>query len=130
MTTQRRKTTAQFARYLMVGVLTNATGFALYLLFTSQGLAPLLTISLLYPTASIAAFLGNRSFTFSYGGRMGKSAIRYIGAQFSGYLLNGGLLWLFAGQPGVGHQYVQALATIIVGLWLFMLMRVFVFRQP
>ncbi len=114
----------------MVGVLTNGAGFCLYLLLTSRGFTPLLTISLLYPSASIAAFIANRRFTFSHRGRVDKSAFRYVGAQFSGYLLNGMLLWFFVEKLGVAHQYVQAMSTVVVGVWLFLLMRTYVFCKP
>lgn len=122
-----RKTLRQLFRYALIGVLTNVLGYAFYLFLTYLWGAPKLTMTALYFVGASIGFLANRRFTFLHDGHIGEAGIRYLLAQFSGYLLNLVLLLLFVDWLGLPHQIVQAIAIVVVAIFLFVMLRVFVF---
>ncbi len=125
------KTLGQFFRYALIGLLTNLLGYALYLLLTYFGSAPKLTMTALYSVGALIGFFVNRRFTFRHDGHIGVAGIRYLMAQLLGYLLNLTLLVLFVDWLDFAHQTVQAVAIVIVAVFLFVLSRFFVFPvQP
>ena len=117
----------QLARYAVVGIATNATGYLAYLLITWLGVGPKVTMTCLYLVAATASFLGNRRWTFSHRGHIGRNAIRFAVAHLLGYLLNLAILLVFVDHLGLAHQLVQVAAMFVVALFLFALFRLFVF---
>ena len=117
----------QGIRYILTGIFTNIMGYAIYWLITSYGFSPKWTVTVLYGASALLSFLLNRYFTFRHNGNLGKAGIRYILAQFAGYLMNLFILILFVDWLGYTHQYVQAVAILVVALFLFVLSRYFVF---
>ncbi|MFC4296732.1 GtrA family protein [Castellaniella hirudinis] len=123
----RRKILSQFIKYTLVGIFTNIAGYAAYLLITGFGLSPKLTVTLVYGVSALINFLTNRQFTFQHDGHLGRAGIRYILAQLAGYLINLLILVLFVDWLGYPHQYIQAIAILVVAVFLFVLSRYFVF---
>lgn len=117
----------QFFRYALIGILTNLFGYALYLLLTYLWDAPKLTMTLLYTVGTLIGFMLNRRFTFRHDGHIGIAGIRYLLAQLAGYLLNLFMLVLFVDWLGFSHQIVQAIAIVVVAIFLFVMFRLFVF---
>ncbi|TBU92862.1 hypothetical protein DNJ95_12675 [Stutzerimonas kirkiae] len=126
---QAGRTWGQLLRFAVLGVAFNAGGYMLYLLLTWLGVAPKLTVSLLYPLGALAGFLGNRKLTFSYRGSLFDSGLRYALAHTMGYALNLALLAVFADRLGYPHQWVQAVAVFVVAGFLFVAFKCFVFRH-
>ncbi len=122
-----RRTFRQLLRYVLVGLLTNCSGYALYLVLTYMGTTPKMTMSTLYATAAVLSFFANRSFTFRHDGHIGGAGIRFLLAHMLGYLLNLALLLVFVDHLGVAHQLVQACAIVVVAVFLFIAFRLFVF---
>ncbi|MCS5706441.1 GtrA family protein [Synechococcus sp. FGCU-3] len=122
-----RQSICQFAKFALVGVATNLAGFSLYLALVSFGADPKVTVSILYVVGSLAAFISNRKFTFVDSGNLSATGIRYFGAQLSGYIINLSFLYVFVDLLGFAHQAVQVIAILVVGIWLFWVMRLFVF---
>ena len=60
-----RVTFLQLIRYGVIGVLCNLTGYILYLLITSYGGTPKLTITVLCGINSVVTFLGNKKCNYS-----------------------------------------------------------------
>jgi putative flippase GtrA len=123
----------QLVRYAVVGIATNLAGYAVYLLVTWAGVEPKLAMSCLYAIGATVSFLGNRTWTFGHRGNVAGAAARFAIAHLLGYLLNLALLVVFVDRLGFPHQLVQAVAVVVVALFLFVLFRVFVFpggRQP
>jgi putative flippase GtrA len=114
-------------RYGIVGVLSNAVGYLVYLLITSVGFSPKGTMTSLYVLGATIGFLGNRKWAFSYRGNVGSNLARYGIAHSLGYALNLGLLVLFVDRLGFPHQLIQGLAIFVVGGFLFLMFRFFVF---
>ena len=122
-----RKTLRQFFTYALIGALTNVLGYAIYLLLTYLWGAPKLTMTGLYFVGASIGFLANRRFTFRHDGGIGVAGVRYLLAQVAGYLLNLVLLLLFVDWFDFPHQIVQAIAIVVVAIFLFVVLRVFVF---
>lgn len=122
-----RNTLRQMFSYALIGVLTNLLGYALYLLLTYFWGAPKLTMTALYSVGALIGFFANRRFTFRHDGHIGVAGVRYLLVQLSGYLLNLLLLVFFVDCLGYAHQIVQAVAIVVVAVFLFVLSRVFVF---
>ena len=127
----KKKTLGELFSYALIGLMTNLLGYVLYLLLTYLGGAPKLTMTALYSVGALIGFFANRRFTFRYDGHIGVAGIRYLMAQLLGYLLNLTLLVLFVDWLGLAHQIVQAVAIFLVAVFLFVLLRFFVFPlQP
>lgn len=122
-------TATQLLRYAFVGVASNITGYLIYLLFTHLGATPKLTMTLLYGVGATVGYIGNRSVTFSYNGAIVGSGFRYSLAHIAGYFINLSVLIVFVDHLGYPHQVVQAVAILVVALFLFTAFKVFVFRS-
>lgn len=122
-----RKSAGQLARYGLVGVTSNLLGYLVYLLLTSLGVQPILTMTLLYAVGATIGFVGNRLWVFSHTGAAMPSGARYCGVHLLGYLINFIILFVFVTRLGYPHQWVQAMAIIIVASFLFIAHKYFVF---
>lgn len=122
-----KKTLRQFFTYALIGVLTNVLGYAIYLILTYLWGAPKLTMTALYFVGASMGFLANRRFTFRHDGGIGVTGVRYLLVQVAGYLLNLVLLLLFVDWFDFPHQIVQAIAIVVVAIFLFVVLRLFVF---
>jgi len=122
------KYSKEFIRYACVGVATNVFGFLLYILFTTLGVSPILTISIFYPIFVILAFYLNKKWSFSHKGRVSTSALRYLIAYVGCYVVNVAMLKFFNGYLDYSHLVVQAFAVLILALLLFLTQKHWVFR--
>jgi len=119
----------QLIRYGVVGVVSNAAIYFVYLLITYLGVEPKTAMTLVYIIGAAIGFIGNRKWTFAHRGDASSAAIRYILAHLSGYLLNFLILFTFVDRLGYAHQWVQAMAIMIIAGFLFIVFKYFVFRE-
>jgi putative flippase GtrA len=119
----------QLFSFALVGILSNIMGYGLYLLFTYLGVSPKVTMSILYAIGAVLGFFGNRVVTFKDQGCLLGTAFRYTVAHCCGYLINLLMLIILVDKFGYNHQWVQALAILIVAACLFILFKFFVFRH-
>ncbi len=119
----------QLLRYAIVGLVSNAVGYSFYLLLTHAGVAPKITVTLLYVSTATLAFVGNRRLTFQSRGRLMGPALRYAIAHSLGYLINLALQVVLADGAGIPHQWVQLAAVFIVAGFMFLAQRWFVFAE-
>ncbi|VVN03272.1 GtrA family protein [Pseudomonas fluorescens] len=119
----------QLIRYICVGLISNATGYAIYLFLTYLGLSPKLAMSLLYITIAGFSFFGNKKITFMYNGHFWGAGMRYVVAHLIGYLINLAILIFFSDHLGYNHAIVQATAIIVIAMYLFIALKFFVFRR-
>lgn len=117
------------SRYGLVGVATNLAGYLAYLGLTELGVEPKLSLTAVYVVAVTTSYLLNRSWTFSYRGSSARSIVRYVVAQVSGYLLSIAVLVVFVDVLRYPHQIVQATSVFVVAVYLFAVMRLFVFPR-
>lgn len=119
----------QLIRYGLVGVASNAAIYFVYLLITYLGVEPKTAMTLVYVIGASIGFIGNRKWTFAHRGDSSSAALRYALAHIIGYLLNFLILFTFVDRLGYAHQWVQAVAIIIVAGFLFIVFKYFVFRE-
>ena len=105
----------------------SAAIYLVYLGATALSISPVLAISVIYPFAVGASCLVNRRFTFQSSRGHRESTWRFLLAHTSGYLLNVGLLWVFTRFTLIDHRVAEALVIVTVGMFLFVVLRVFVF---
>lgn len=119
----------QLIRYGIVGVSQNAVGYGLYLLLTYMGLDPKLVVGVSYPIAMLVSFMGNKKYTFHHTGSTSRAGLRFIIAHACGYTINLALLYWCVDVYGMPHQLVQLAAIFIVAAFLFITLRLFVFKN-
>lgn len=119
----------QFIRYVAVGGITNVSGYLLYLLVTSFGVSPILTISIFYPLYVGIAFYLHKKVSFGHQGQVAASALRYLATYVGCYFLNVAMLAFFSGYLGIAHWLVQAGAVVSIALLLFVVQKYWVFRS-
>lgn len=118
---------SQLFRYGLTGIAINLAGYLVYLLVTFLGVAPKITMSLLYIAGASAGYWGHRKLTFKHRGGMLGSSTRYLLAHGIGYLINLTILMVFVDRLGFAHQWVQAVAIFIVAGFLFLAFKFYVF---
>ena len=120
---------AQIISYASVGIVSNLAGYLVYLLVTYLGVAPKLTMTLLYGIGATVGYVGNRNLTFAHKGSVLGSSVRYFGAHCLGYLINLSFLIIFVDEFSYPHQWVQAIAIFVVAGFLFIAFKFFVFTD-
>ena len=118
----------QFLRYSVVGLVSNGIGFVLYLLLTTIGFGPKISISFLYVVGVLQTFVFNKKWTFSHQGQLNGTFIRYILIYAAGYFINLGALVIFVDRFGYLHQWVQGAMIPLVAVFLFLMQKIWVFR--
>lgn len=117
----------QIFSFILIGILANLFGYGIYISLTYLGIPPKLAVTILYPIGATIGFLANRRFTFQHNGHIGMAGIRYLIVQLLGYLLNIFMLAFFVDRLGFPHQIIEALAIVVVAIFLFVSSRLFVF---
>lgn len=64
-----------------------------------------------------------------YDGHLLGAGMRYLIAHFLGYSINLAILVIFAERLGYNHALVQAVAIVTVAIYLFITLKLFVFRR-
>lgn len=123
-----RLASKQFAKYLVVGGLSNSLAYGLYIAITLVGVSPIASMSMVYVVASVTAFTANRGWTFQSDTSLSRSALKYIISQMLGYGTNLILLYWFYYMLDVPHQTAQLIGIGVVAVELFLLNRYYVFN--
>src|SRR5438552_667659 len=79
-------TVGTFVRFAIVGIVSNAVLFVLYLLVTQLGMGHKLAATLAYAAGVLQTFVFNRSWSFRDVGALRPACIRYVAAYGFGYL--------------------------------------------
>jgi putative flippase GtrA len=119
----------QLTRFAFVGIVTNFAGYLLYLLITRLGVAPKITMTILYAVGATMGYFSNRNFTFSDKGSLIGSGLRFLLAHLCGYCLNLFILIIFVDHFHYPDQWVQAIAILVVAGFLFIAFKFFVFTN-
>jgi putative flippase GtrA len=120
---------AQLLRYGIIGLVSNLTGYIVYLLITHFGVAPTIAMTILYLVGAVIGFFGNKNLTFAHKGGVLGAGVRYVVAHCFGYLINLSILVFMVDVLGYPHQWVQAAAIFIVAGFLFLMFKFFVFAE-
>jgi putative flippase GtrA len=127
--TQTDKSVQLLIRYGLVGAISNASLYFVYLLITYFGVEPKKVMTILYVIGAFLGFIGHRKWTFTHKGALLGSGARYFIAHLFGYLINFLILLTFVDKLGYPHQWVQATAIFVVAGFLFVTFRYFVFPK-
>lgn len=123
-----RTTLGQLLRYGIVGVLSNAVGYLLYLGITAAGMEHKLAMTLLYAVGVAQTFLFNKHWSFKHRGTHGPALVRYCASYALGYLINLVALLVLVDRLGYPHQIVQGVVILSLAVLLFLLQKFWVFR--
>ncbi|CAK8724873.1 GtrA/DPMS transmembrane domain-containing protein [Candidatus Electrothrix laxa] len=120
----------QFIRYGAVGAFLNLFGFLIYLLVTWLGMEPKLAVTVFYPLGVLYGYFTHKRVSFRHAGSLRDiwPMVRYIFVYALGYVLNVGFIYLFHDRFGYPHQWVQVVAIFVVSGFLFVGLKLFVFR--
>ncbi len=124
-----RTSVPQFVRFVIIGVVSNAIGYGLYLAITAFGVMPSHAVTAIYITSATLAYFGNKSLTFTSNASVWSTGARYIIAQLIGYAINIALLAILHDYYGYSHQLVQLIAIGVVAVYLYITLKVFVFQD-
>jgi putative flippase GtrA len=123
------QSTRQFVRYGLVGILSNAIGYLLYLALTASGIPPKAAMSALFALAIALTFALNKNWSFAHRGSIGHSVWRYLTVYGTGFLLNLLGLAVFVDSLGWPHAVVQGGAIVVVAIYLFLAQKYWVFAD-
>ena len=117
----------QFIRYVIVGLISNAILYSIYIVLASLGVAPKRAMSLLYGMGVIQTFIFNKQWSFRFDGAIAPALMRYASAYALGYVINYSALMLLVDQMGLPHQWVQGLMIMMIAIMLFLAQRYWIF---
>lgn len=121
------QTGGQLMRYIVVGAASNSLLYLAYLGLTVVGLGHKTAMTFLYITGGLISFIVNRAWSFKHKGSGHSAFARYSVTYILGYLFNLALLWLFVDRLHQPHQFVQAVAIVLVAVSLFLMNKFWVF---
>jgi putative flippase GtrA len=119
----------QFSRYVTIGVVTNLSLYAAYLLLAAMGMDPKAAMTVTYVAGVVLSFHLNRRWTFDSGLPYLKTLRRFVVLYASGYVLNLAGLALFTDWLGLPHQLVQIAIMGNLVVYFFLMFRLWVFRS-
>lgn len=119
----------QLVRYGIVGVASNASIYALYLVITWLGTEPKMAMTALYLLGVGQSFVFNKKWSFRFSGSTTPALMRYLIAYAIGYGVNLMALVVFVDQLGLRHQPVQGVMIVVIAGLLFLAHRYWVFPQ-
>lgn len=117
-------------RYGIVGLATNASMYAGYLVLSSLGIGPKTAFALLYVPGVLLAFFGNRGFTFRHRGAIRLSMVRYSATYAFGFVFCFAAMVLLVDWIGLPPDPVVIALILITAAMLYWLQRVWVFNAP
>lgn len=119
----------QFARFVLVGLTTNAVLYVVYLWLTRSLLAPKVAMTTVYVAGVALGFLANRHWTFEHSGPARSALVRFLCAYAVGYVVN--LVGLYVGIDvlGLRHEWVQGGLIFLIAVLMFGMQRYFVFSD-
>lgn len=118
-----------FTRYAVVGLLSNAFIYAIYLALTRLGLGPTLAMSLVYCMGVLQTFYFNKAWTFQFIGTTAPALARYAVIYALGYLINVLALVVLVERADLPHQWVMAGLILFMAAFFFLGQKFWVFRQ-
>jgi putative flippase GtrA len=107
--------TSALGRYLLVGLLATAVQYVLLVaLVELAGAAPAPSAAFGAAGGAVAAYAGNRQFTFPGKGAHARALPRFLTVAAIGAATNGAIVWIGTKVLGVHYLAAQVVATVIV----------------
>jgi len=106
----------QLLKFFLVGVISNSTAYALYIILTVLSLSPESATTVVFIMSTFFSMRAHGQYTFNQMLPGIKGSINYIGLQILSYLTNLLLLFLFVDIAGLHHLFVQGMVTIFLAI--------------
>lgn len=119
----------KFVRFCVVGLVSNALLFLLYIAATGMGMGHKLAATLGYVIGVLQTFIFNRAWSFRDRGALGPALFRYAAIYAFGYVFNMAVLVVLVDHGGFNHQFVQGFTILTLSVLLFLAQRFWVFRE-
>jgi putative flippase GtrA len=120
-------TALQFARYVLVGLLSNVILYFAYLTLTAFGVEAKLAMTALYIVGVAQTFMVNKRWTFDHRAANKATFVRYCISYALGYVINLLVLYILVDYLGYAHQFVQGMMVFGLAVMLFFLQKIWVF---
>lgn len=111
-----------------MGIAQNAAGYALYLCLVWAGLSPQGSIAICYPVCLLFSYLGNKKYSFQFSSHNHAAFYRFLLVHLVSYLYNIAFLYVTVDIYGQPHELMQLINIFISAVFIFVALKVFVFR--
>lgn len=122
--------TKQIVRFGIVGLVSNAVLYGLYVLATALGIQHIVAMTAVFALGVIQTFVFNKRWSFAYHGPRARAMLRYLIAYAVAYVINLSAMLVLVDVEGFAHQAVQAVMVVVIAIFLFLAQRLWVFRSP
>lgn len=117
------------AWFIVVGVVNNLTGFAIFVALTLIGVGAIAAATVSYLAGMVISFFGNQRLTFRHAPGQRSPVIRFLVTNVIGYSVNVLVLWVLVHGLDVPQIAAQLVAIGCVAVCTFAMMRLWVFRH-
>jgi putative flippase GtrA len=121
---------AELIRFGVVGAGLNVVLYAAYLILSALPISSIGAMTVTFFTGTVLGFFINRKLTFRYDGGSTQTFMRFFAVYALLYAVNFTALWFFAERLAFPHQFVQAVAMMVLPAFSFLLQKYWVFRPP
>ena len=123
-------TRRQLFSFGIVGLVSNAVTYGIYLALTFVGVGHKTAMTLVFAVSVLLTYALNRRWTFRHRGQMSRSAVRYVGIYALAYVANLALLALLVDGAKLPHRFVMLSLIVATACVMFLLQRRWVFSEP
>ena len=114
-------------KYGITGIILNLSGYLTYIILTSYGIDPKLTVILIAPIFIFFTFIIQKNYIFYSKKKSFLIAINYLVLCVIGNLINIFFLYVFVDLLSFPHQIIQFLSMIIIGLMFYLCLKYYIF---
>lgn len=116
----------QLIRYCVVGVLNNALGYLIFLIFISKGIGHKSTATMLYVFGVFFSFCMNRSYVFKSTVSTGVALKRLLLTLIVGYLINLLGLYIFVDVLWFRPELIQFILIVVMSIYFYYVNKIYV----
>ena len=120
-------TLRQLVSFGMIGIVSNAALYVIYLVMTRLGVGPKTAMTAVFALGVLSTYTFNRRLTFRHEGAIAQSAARYASVYLLAYLANIAALALLVDVAGFPHQAVMLVLIVATAVLVFVLQKLWVF---
>jgi len=117
-----------FFKYIFIGIILNASGFLFYIFLTTLDITPAFSMSIVYILFTSLAFFLHKNYSFQKESSA-KPFIPFLLIHISAYTLNLLSIYIFVYMLNFPHQLIQGISVIFLALYLYLMMRSYVFKS-
>lgn len=116
------------AWFIVVGVVNNVTGLAIFVALTVLGVAAIPAATVSYVVGMGISFFGNQRLTFRHEPGQRSAVVRFLVTNAIGYSVNVAVLHVLVSKLDAPQVAAQVVAIGCVAVCTFVMMRLWVFR--